>query len=63
MLPTAPDATKVMVWALTVMVSPAMKLAEIESLGAAPLSNVDSVLNTDGVALLLCEVPLTKASV
>ena len=34
LVPTAPDAMKVMVWALTVMVSPARKLAEIESVPA-----------------------------
>ena len=42
---------KVMVWALTVMVSPAMKLAEIESVPATPLSMVASPFATDGVPL------------
>jgi len=53
LLPEAPDAMKVMVWLpLTVMVSPAMKLAEIESVPAAPLSRVPGPFATDGVALL-----------
>ena len=51
--PTAvPDAMKVRVWLLTVMVSPATKLVEIESLPAAPLSKVAAVFAIDGVALL-----------
>ena len=52
LLPAAPDAMKVMVWPLTVMVSPAMKLEEIELEGAVPLSRVAAVFATDGVALL-----------
>src|SRR5689334_23425733 len=43
LLPAAPDAMKRMVWPLTVMVSPAMKLEEIESEGDAPLSRVAAV--------------------
>ena len=52
LLPAAPDVMKVMVWALTVIVSPATKLAEIELVPARPLSRVVSVFATDGVALL-----------
>ena len=63
LLPAAPDAMKVRVWPLTVMVSPAMKLAEIELVAAAPLSRVAAVLATDGVALLFCVVPLLVESV
>ena len=71
-LPVAPDATKVMTVPLTVIVSaataggptePALKLAEIELEPARPESSVAPVLATDGVALLLCVVPLLEASV
>jgi hypothetical protein len=62
--PTAvPDAMKVRVWPLTVMVSPAMKLVEIELEPARPLSRVAAVFGTDGVALLFWLVPLREASV
>ena len=63
LLPTAPDAMKVMVWPLTVMVLPATKSAEIELVPAAPESRVAAVFATDGVPLLLCVVPLLVTSV
>src|SRR5262249_55268011 len=57
LLPVAPDATKVMVWPLTVMVLPAAKLAEIELLPAAPDSAVAPVIGAGVVAWLLTTPP------
>ena len=59
---SAPEATKVRRLPLTVMVLPMPKLAEIESLGAAPDSKVAPVFATDGVALLVWMVPPVVAS-
>ena len=49
-LPVAPDATKVIGVPLTVMVSPAAKLAASESVPAAPESSVAPVIGAGTVA-------------
>ena len=59
---SAPEATKVRMLPLTVMVLPTAKLAAIESLGAAPDSRVAPVFATDGVSLLVWIVPPVVAS-
>ena len=52
-LPVAPEATKVIVVPLTVMVSPAANSVESESDGAAPESSVAPVIGAGGMAWLL----------
>ena len=52
-LPVAPDATKVSVVPLTVMVSPGAKLAVSESVPAVPDSAVAPVIGAAGDAWLL----------
>ena len=49
-LPVAPDATKVIGVPLTVIVSPAAKLAASESVPAAPESSVAPVIGAGTVA-------------
>src|SRR5438046_4798889 len=56
-LPVAPEATKVIGVPLTVMVSPAAKLAVRESVPTAPDNSVAPVTGSAGVALLLTALP------
>src|SRR5450631_2315384 len=57
-LPTAPEATKVTGVPLTVMVSPAAKLVDSESVLAAPDSSVAPVIGAGIAALLLATIPV-----
>src|SRR5436309_14764902 len=57
-LPAAPEATKVMVVPLTLMVSPTTKSAASESLGDGPDSSVAPVIGAAGKALLLATLPV-----
>src|SRR5215475_14053117 len=56
LLPLAPDATKVMVWPFTEMVSPAEKPVWSESVPAGPDSAVAPVTGT--LSLLLATLPI-----
>src|SRR6478736_9143510 len=60
-LPVAPEATKVIGVPLTVMVSPAAKLAASESVGAVPESSVAPVIGAGTVSWLFTGVPVTVA--
>ena len=59
-LPVAPEATKVSVVPLTVMVSPAAKPGEIEFDGAAPDSAVAPLIGAGGAAWLLMAAPIAE---
>ena len=63
LFPDAPDATKVMAWPLTVMVLPAAKFADSESVPAAPESAVAPVIGAGVASLLLTTPPVAVLSV
>src|SRR3984893_9328946 len=59
LLPTAPEATKVMGAPLTVMVSPTEKLLDSELVPAAPDNSVAPLIDAGVAALLLAALPAT----
>src|SRR6185437_13096285 len=62
-LPVAPEATKVIGVPLTVMVSPAVKLDDSESVPAAPDKAVAPVIGAAGTAWLLATLPIARLAV
>src|SRR5207245_6639374 len=62
-LPVAPDATKLSVVPLTVMVLPTAKPGEIEFEGAVPDSAVAPLIGAGGAAWLFLAVPIAELAV